>query len=61
MIDFCPLQGVKAPLKEGDKVGEIVVYKDNVEYARVAAVSIENVDKKLYFDYVKDVAKAWSL
>lgn len=59
-IDFCPLKGVKAPLKEGDKVGEIVVYKDNVEYARVSAVSCENVDKKLFFDYVKDVAKGWS-
>ena len=60
IIDFCPTEGLKAPLKEGVKVGELVVYRDNVEYRRVNAVAAESVDKKIFFDYVKDVASMWS-
>ena len=57
-IDFKPY-GVKAPIKKGEAVGELIVYIDNVEYAKVPVIAAEDVDKKTYFDYIKGVAEDW--
>lgn len=59
-MDFSPFSEIKAPLKKGDEVGELIVYRDNVETARVKVVSDEDVNRKTYFGYVKDVARGWS-
>lgn len=52
---------VKAPVKAGDIVGEIVVYKDNVELDRVAAVAGESVKKASFADRMKKIAESWNL
>lgn len=52
---------IKAPLKQGDTVGEMIVYRDNVEFDRVALISNENVRKATFFDRFKDVANSWNL
>ncbi|MBO4262159.1 MAG: D-alanyl-D-alanine carboxypeptidase, partial [Clostridia bacterium] len=57
-IDFVPEQAV-APVLKGDVVGRLVVYKDNVEYASVNVLACEDVEKKTYFDYIKDVSANW--
>ncbi len=59
-IDFNPYKTV-APVSVGDRVGELVVYKNGVEYAKTYAVALENVDKKTYFDYVKDIATQFEI
>ena len=56
-LDFIPRKTV-APVYAGDIVGEVVVYRDNVEYARVNALANETTEKKIFFDYIYDVAKS---
>ncbi len=51
---------VKAPLKKGEKVGELIVYKDGVETARTELLTSENVKEASFFDRLRDVAKAWN-
>ncbi|MBQ9782298.1 MAG: D-alanyl-D-alanine carboxypeptidase [Clostridia bacterium] len=58
-IDFSPYK-VKAPLKKDDEVGELKVFKDGVEYKTVKVVLNCDVNKKTYFDYIKDVGSNWS-
>lgn len=57
-IDFSPFN-VNAPVKKGDVVGKLRVYKNNVEYRSVDVISLEDVDKKTYFDYILDIGKNW--
>ena len=52
---------VKAPVRRGDEVGCIEVYKDGVLYKKVPAVSAEDVAKSTYADRLKQVAGGWSL
>ena len=52
---------VSAPLKKGDKVGEMTVYKDGVEYAKVSIVSCEDAEKANYFDYCRRAAENWAI
>ena len=52
---------VKAPVRRGDEVGCIEVYKDGVLYKKVPAVSAEDVAKSTYVDRLKQVAGGWSL
>ncbi len=52
-------QVVKAPIKKGDVVGEIVIYKDNVEIGKVNIVSDTEVLKSSYFDNLGNVIKNW--
>ena len=50
---------VKAPVREGDKIGEIIVYKDNIEVARTDLLAAHDVLKSSYFDGLKDIAENW--
>ena len=61
VIDFEPYNKIKAPIKKGDKVGCLIVYKNGVETGRTNALAAETVNKKTYFDYVKDVARNWAV
>ena len=57
-IDFSPLE-VCAPVKKGDVVGKLKIYKNNVEYKSVDVISLEDVSKKTYFDYILDIGSKW--
>lgn len=52
---------IKAPIKQGDILGELVVYRDNVEVDRIQLAANEKVEKATLFDRLKDVANGWSL
>lgn len=52
---------VKAPVKAGDKVGEIVVYRDRVEIDRVNLVANESVAAAGFLDRLRRVAQGWNL
>ncbi len=54
------VNALRAPVKKGDLVGEIVVYKDNVEIDRVPLIACEDVKKANFFDSFKDVANGWN-
>lgn len=61
VIDFEPYNKIKAPIKKGDKVGCLIVYKNGVETGRTNALAAETVNKKTYFDYVRDVSRSWTI
>jgi D-alanyl-D-alanine carboxypeptidase (penicillin-binding protein 5/6) len=52
-------KALKAPIKYGDEVGEIIVFKNGVEFDRVPLIANESVEKAGIFDRFRDVAKDW--
>lgn len=52
---------IKAPVKKGDVVGKIEVYKDGILYDTVDLVAAEDADKASYGDFFKKVAGEWTL
>ena len=48
---------VKAPLKQGDIVGNCTVYSNGVEVGKVNLICSCDVSEMKYFDYVKEIAK----
>lgn len=52
---------VKAPIKKGDKVGNIFVYENNVEIAKIKLLANEDVEQKSYFDMIGDISKEWAI
>lgn len=52
---------IKAPIKKGEKVGEISVYKNNVFVGKVAVLANETSSKMNYFDYIKDISSRWAI
>lgn len=51
---------VKAPVKVGEKVGEIVVYRDSVEIDRVNVVANETAKRATLLDGWERIAEAWN-
>ena len=60
-IDIQMKNRVKAPVKAGDKVGEIIVYKDNVEIDRVNLVANESAEAAGFIDHLRRIAQGWKL
>lgn len=52
---------IKAPVKKGDTVGKIEVYKDGLLYDTVDLVAAEDAERATYGDFFKKVAKDWTL
>lgn len=52
---------VKAPIKKGDVVGKIEVYKDGVLYDTVDLLASEDAEKAGYGDNFKDIARRWAI
>ena len=55
------LDEVKAPVKRGDVVGTVTVYKNTVEADRLNLLANEDVAKSSYFDSLRDAARGWTL
>ena len=54
------LEKCKAPVKKGEKVGELIVYTDNVESDRIPLLSQADVGKANLWDKLQDVAQDWN-
>lgn len=54
------LKKAKAPIKAGECVGEIVVYRDSVEIDRIGVVAAESVKKADLWDRLKIFSAAWN-
>ena len=50
----------EAPIKKGQAMGEIIVYSDGVERAKIPLIAAESVKKATLFDCIQDVAKDWN-
>lgn len=51
---------LRAPIGKGEEVGEMIVYKDNVEVDRVALLANVTVEKANVWDRLRDVAQGWN-
>lgn len=60
VLDVRTEKKVKAPVKEGDRIGEIVVYESGTEIDRVELVSCETVERAGISDRLKEVASLWA-
>lgn len=52
---------VKAPVKKGQKAGELVYYQENRELGRIPVIYAENVKKAGYLDRLKQTAEKFCL
>ena len=52
---------VKAPVKKGQKAGELVYYQENRELGRIPVIYAENVKKTGYLDRLKQTAEEFCL
>ena len=52
---------VKAPVKKGQKAGELVYYQENRELGRIPVIYAENVKKAGYLDWLKQTAEEFCL
>ena len=51
---------VKAPIQKGEKVGEMIIYRDGVEFDRVNLLAENSVEKANLFDRLRDIAQEWN-
>lgn len=51
----------EAPVKKGQKAGELIYYQDNRELGRIPVIYTENVKKAGYLDRLKQTAKEFCL
>ncbi len=51
---------IKAPIKAGETVGEILLYKNHIEVDRVPIVANESVKSASWWDRIKDLANVWN-
>ena len=54
------LHSVKAPVQKGDKVGEMVIYREGVEVDRVPLLAMKEVKRANFFDCLREIAEQWN-
>ena len=52
---------IYAPIKKGDKVGEIYVIKNGVVVATSDLISNENVENQTYYNLIEKIVKNWKV
>lgn len=52
---------VKAPVKQGDIVGEVYVIRGGIEVDRIPLMATSSIEKASYFDVLRDVANDWKI
>ena len=50
----------KAPIEQGECVGELIVYKDGVEIDRIEVLAATAVEKATIFDRFLEIARNWN-
>ena len=53
-------RAIKAPIRQGDVIGEAYLVKDGVVVKEEPIVAIDDVDRKSLFDAIKDIAAHWT-
>ncbi|MBO4594251.1 MAG: D-alanyl-D-alanine carboxypeptidase [Clostridia bacterium] len=59
--EFIADENLKAPINKGDRVGILRVFKDGELIDEINVLSLDKVDKKTYFDYIKDIDENWAV
>jgi len=59
-IEFSPDSNIAAPIKKGERAGEIIVFKNGVECDRISAVALSDCLEADVGDYYKRIASEWN-
>lgn len=51
---------LKAPIAQGETVGELIIYKDGIECDRMKVVAACAVEKANFFDRLREIAREWN-
>lgn len=51
---------LKAPIEKDAIIGELILFKDGVEYDRIKLLAGEKIEKANFFDSLKEVARLWN-
>lgn len=54
------IKPLRAPIKKGECVGEMIVYKDHVAIESIPLVCMQDVEKATFFQCIGDVAREWN-
>lgn len=54
------IKELKAPIEKNTVVGELILFKNGVEYDRINVLAAEKIEKANFFDSLKEVAKQWN-
>ena len=60
-INFEPVKVAKAPIKKGDVLGKLSVFKNGLEVCSSNIVSCEEINKRDYFDVINKIILNWSI
>ncbi len=52
---------VKAPVKQGERVGELLVFKEGVEIDRIPLLACEGVAKANVWDRLRNIGQKWNV
>lgn len=58
-IEVC-VSAIKAPVKKGARLGELLIFKGGIEVDRIPLLAAENVEMASWGDRMQDVAKNWN-
>ena len=53
-------KNIKAPVKEGERIGEVQYYQDNKKIGSVAIFTTEKVDKATYFSTLSKITRKYA-
>ena len=51
---------VKAPISQGERIGETIIYRDGVECDRVPLLAANGVEKANFLDRLREIAQEWN-
>jgi D-alanyl-D-alanine carboxypeptidase (penicillin-binding protein 5/6) len=54
------VSAIKAPVKKGARLGELLIFKGGIEVDRIPLLAAENVEMASWGDRMQDVAKNWN-
>lgn len=54
------VRSLKAPIDKGEIVGQVILFKNGVEYDRVNVLAGERIEQADFFDCLKEVARGWN-
>jgi D-alanyl-D-alanine carboxypeptidase (penicillin-binding protein 5/6) len=61
VMEFTKNNKLKAPINQGDIIGQINIYKENVKLDSIDVLANESVESKSLFDYIEDIAEGWNI
>lgn len=60
-IDFVQTNFEKAPVKKGEKIGELHIFENNIQIDCINVLVNQKVEQKNYFDFIVEILDNWSI